>query len=282
MRVSYEDIRPDTDSSFRLLLTPRLEDVFLWHYHPEFEIVYIEGASGTRHVGQHLSRYEGSDLVFIGPNIPHLNFDYGVRTAHEKVVVQMKEDFLGKDFLQRPELGDIRRLFDQARHGLAFNGESKRVVGERLKRLSGLGHFAQLLELLQIFQLMAQAEEATLLHAKPIAHGYNLKEQQRLKKLDRFIEENYRRKLEMQEVAELTHLTPAAFCRYFRKMTRLTFTDYVNQYRIVEAKKLLLLGHNVTEACYASGFQNLSYFNKTFKKITGDNPLQFKRRHLNA
>jgi AraC-like DNA-binding protein len=279
MRVKFEDVIPDQNRSFRLLLTPRLEDIFLWHYHPEFEIVYIEGASGTRHVGNHLSRYEGSDLVFIGPNIPHLNFDYGVNTEHEKVVVQMKEDFLGKAFLQCPELSDVRRVFEQARHGLAFHGESKRVVGERLKKLASLRHFEQLMELLQIFQLLARAEEVTLLHTKPIEHGYNLKEQQRLKKLDHFIEQHFRRRIDILEVAELTSLTPAAFCRYFRKMTRLTFTEYVNQYRIREAKRLLLLHHNVTEACYESGFQNLSYFNKTFKKVTGENPLQFKQRH---
>lgn len=80
------------------------------------------------------------------------------------------------------------------------------MAGKRLKKLSGLQHFGQLLELLQIFQLLAQADQATLLHAKPIAHGYNLKEQQRLKRLDRFIEENFRRKLEMQKIVINCHI----------------------------------------------------------------------------
>ena len=103
MKLQLEQINPDTDSSFHLLLTPHLSDVFLWHYHPEYEIVYIEGANGTRHVGEHISRYEGSDLVFIGPNSPHLNFDYGVKTDHHKVVVQLKENFVGEHFWQAPE-----------------------------------------------------------------------------------------------------------------------------------------------------------------------------------
>lgn len=103
MKTILEQISPDTNSSFHLILTPRLNDVFLWHYHPEYEIVFITGANGTRHVGNHISHYEGSDLVFIGPNIPHLNFDYGVKTDHRKVVVQLKESFLGTLLTQAPE-----------------------------------------------------------------------------------------------------------------------------------------------------------------------------------
>ena len=103
MKVVLEKLVPDIGSSFKILLTPNLNDLFYWHFHPEFEIVYVEAQNGVRHVGDHISRYEGSDLVFIGPNIPHLNFDYGVKTDCEQVVVQMKEDFLGKDFFYVPE-----------------------------------------------------------------------------------------------------------------------------------------------------------------------------------
>ncbi|HEV7348244.1 AraC family transcriptional regulator [Telluribacter sp.] len=280
MKVKLEEVLPDQDRSFRLLLTPRLNDQFYWHFHPEYEIVYVEGASGTRHIGSHISRYQGSDLVFMGPNIPHLNFDYGVRTDCEQVIVQMKDDFLGKDFLAAPELGAVHRLFEQARHGLSFHGDTKRVVGERLKKLIALPPFEQLIELLQLFQLLATTEEVTRLNTQPVEYNYNLKEQQRMKRLYAFIEENFKRKIELREVAGLTNLSEAAFCRYFRKLTRMTFTEFLNQYRINQARQLLLLDHNVTEACYESGFESLSYFNKTFKKIAGEIPLRFRKRHL--
>ena len=78
MKIQLEQINPDAKSSFRLLHNPRLNDLFYWHFHPEYELVYIEGANGTRHVGDHISLYEYSDLVLIGSNIPHLNFDYGM------------------------------------------------------------------------------------------------------------------------------------------------------------------------------------------------------------
>jgi len=279
MKVKLEEIKPDVDSSFKILLTPNLNDLFYWHFHPEYEIVYAEAANGVRHVGDHISRYEESDLVFIGPNIPHLNFDYGVKTSCEIVVVQMKEDFLGKDFFAMPEINEIKNLFERARSGIAFYGETKQHASEKLKELSSLPHFKQLVELLTIFQSLATSKEYTDLEARPIANASLLKEQQRMHKIYHFIETHYQQSIDVNEVAELTHLTTAAFCRYFKKSTHLTFTDFLNQYRINQAKKLLLHDRNVTEACYESGYENLSYFNKTFKKITGENPSQFKKKH---
>jgi AraC-like DNA-binding protein len=280
MKAYLEEIKPDTDSSFRLLLTPHLNDFFMWHFHPEYELVFIDGADGPRHVGEHLSRYEGSDLVFIGSYVPHLNFDYGVRTDYRKVVIQMRADFLRDNFQKMPELAEIARLFDQARWGISFQGNTKRTVGKRLARLHELSHFRQLIELLEIFQILATSQESVLLNSRPVEFPYNQKEQQRLQRVYRFIDENYQRKIEMAEIADLTNLTVAAFCRYFRKMTRMTFTEFVNQYRVREAKRLLLADQSVTEVCFASGFESLSYFNRIFKKVTGQNPMQFKKQHV--
>ena len=279
MKVALEQISPDTDSSFHLLLTPHLSDVFLWHYHPEYEIVYIEGANGTRHVGDHISRYEGSDLVFIGPNIPHLNFDYGVKTDHKKVVVQLKEHFLGEVLWQAPEFAAITNLFERARSGISFYGHTKQLVGERLNQLADLPPFERLMLLLTIFQLLATSTEWSPLQGEAVASAYNLKEQQRLKRVNQFVAEQYTRHLSITEAAAMANLTEAAFCRYFKRMTRLTFTQFLNQYRINQAQKLLLLDNTVSEACFACGFDSLSYFNRIFRRVTGENPLQFKKRH---
>ena len=98
----------------------------------------------------------------------------------------------------------------------------------------------------------------------------------------KFVEQHHQQHVDVHEVARLLHLSTAAFCRYFKKITTITFTDFVNQYRINQAKKILLHNKNVTEACYESGFENLSYFNKRFKKLTGENPSQFRKRHTLA
>jgi len=280
MKLRLEEFTPDSDSSFRLIINPRLNDVFYWHFHPEFELVYIENANGTRHVGEHISRFEGSDLVFIGSYIPHLNFDYGVKTECEKVVVQIRQDFLGNAFANIPELAAVFRLFEKSKHGIAFGKETKLQLGERLKKLKDLGHFEQFLEILSIFQVLAQSHEITLLHPKPVENQHNKKEQERLKRIYNFIDQNYQQKIEVEEVANLSNLSKSAFCRYFKKITRLTFIEFLNHYRINQAQKLLLLDKNVTEACFESGFESLSYFNRTFKRVTGENPLSFKKKFL--
>ena len=278
-KVAFEEVTTDAGSSFRILLTPNLNDIFYWHFHPEYEIVFVEGASGTRHIGDHISRYHDGDLVFIGPNIPHLNFDYGVETTCETIVVQMKGDFLGKEFFMLPELVGVKKLFDRAKYGLSFPDSTKKIVGEKLKKLIALDQFEQLVELLQIFQLLARSE-MTVLNTRPVADKSIKKDMGRIERIYHYIEENYQQKVDVNQAAHLSNLTTAAFCRYFKKITRMTFTEFLNQYRITQAKKLLLQHHTITEACYGSGFDNLSYFNKTFKKLAGENPSAFRKRQM--
>ncbi len=278
MKVKLEAIKPDANSSFKILLTPNLNELFYWHFHAEYEIVYVEAEEGVRHVGDHISKYDRNDLALIGPNIPHLNFDYGVRTTVETVVVQMKEHFLGEHFFLLPEMASINALFERARTGLAFYGETKVEAGKKLKTLTSLSHFDQLVCLLQVFELLAQSEEWIDLKARPVASVMVFREQQRLQKIYHFIEQNYHQRIDVKEVANHSHLTLAAFCRYFKKSTHLTFTDFLNQYRINQAKKMLMKDKNVSDACYQSGFENLSHFNKTFKKFTGENPSAFRKK----
>ncbi|MDP5172137.1 MAG: AraC family transcriptional regulator [Bacteroidia bacterium] len=276
MKTELEEITRSSDSSIRLMVNPNLSDFFFWHFHPEFELVLIEGASGTRHVGEHISRYEGSDLVLIGSYIPHLNFDYGVKTEYEKMVVHIREDFLQHAHATAPELSGIHALMALSQHGVAFGPQTIARLGPRIKRLPSLEAFPRFIELLGILQALMESEEKELLHPHPVKNPFTLKDQERLRRVYAFIDQHYQRKITIREVAALSNLTEAAFCRYFKKMTRLTFVEFVNHYRIDKAKKLLLMDHNVTEACFECGFESLSYFNRTFKKITSKNPTGFR------
>lgn len=281
MKTELEHIIPEQGSSLSLMINPDLSDFFFWHFHPEFELVFIEGADGNRHVGSHNSRFKGSDLVLIGSYIPHLNFDYGIKTTYEKIVVHMPPDFLKTDFVTTPELTAVHQLMEAANRGIAFGNDTKSMIGGRLKKLADLNSFDQFLELIKILNVLACAKDKEFLHSTPVKNQFNTKDTDRLDRIHDYIDEHYQRRIDIQEVADLSHLTKPAFCRYFKKMTRLTFTQFVNHYRIDKAKKLLLSGKNVTETCFSSGFESLSYFNRTFKKITGTNPISFRSRYKN-
>ena len=281
IRARREKWPSDPHSSFRILVTPHLENVFLWHYHPEHELVYIEGTDGARHIGDHLERYEGSDLAFIRPNVPHLNFDYGVSRHHTKIVVQLRADFMGPEFLGKPELAAIRRLFEAPEGASYFTGATKASVGAKLKALPEMDRFRQFIALLEIFHELAESPEKTPVTAKAIESEQDFRDQQRLKKIQRYVAENYSQPIALQEVINLTGLSAPAFCRYFKKSAGQTFTEYLNAHRIRQARKMLLNDSSVTEACFACGFENLSYFNRVFRKLNGENPLSFKKKWLN-
>ena len=278
MRIQKEIVLPDPGQSFKLF-KPSLKNFFFWHYHPEYELVYVEATTGIRHVGQHISSFMDSDLVLIGPNIPHLNFDYGLQTEYRQVVVQLKENFMGDSFKETPEFERIKMLFDKAYLGLSFSGKTKSEVAEKLKYMQALNHFQQLLCLLEIFQLLASSNEAKELNDQDTSIKLFLNDKIRMGSIYKYIHAHYNQTPDVNKVAASVHLSTAAFCRYFKKQTNMTFTDFVNQYRITQAKTLLLQYKPVSEVCYEVGFDSLSYFNKLFKKIAGENPSVFKKKH---
>ncbi|SNR63597.1 helix-turn-helix domain-containing protein [Hymenobacter mucosus] len=288
MKLQFEPIQPTIDSSFTLLhYTEVQQGGLLWHYHPEYELVYIPKGTGRRHIGQHISRFEDGELVLIGPDLPHLTFSYGkpAGVPFEEIVVQLRADFLGESFWQRPELADIRHLLARSHEGLSFGGSTRAAIGQDLRQLLHEPPFARLLTLLRVMQTLAQAPatDCTPLHAGHAGLGRQGKEQQRLSRVYQYIEQHYHRaSLSVQEVAEVAYLSVPAFCRYFRQMTRLTLTDFLQDFRVSHACRLLLEEEelSVTEVCYATGFNNVSHFNKTFRRHTNQSPTEYRRQRL--
>lgn len=274
--IQLEKVEFEPGKSFKLF-SPRLRNTFLWHYHPEIELVYVEADAGIRHVGSHISGYTQSDLVFIGSNIPHLNFDYRLRSDYHQVVIQLREDFLGSAISLAPEFSSIQQLFKKALSGVAFGPDTKALVVAKLKQLHQLSSFQQLIELINIFQTLANAKDFELLNDDDMSIQFFLKDKIRMGAIYEYIDANYNRKPDVNVVAEKVHLTTPAFCRYFKRQTNMTFTDFVNQYRIDMAKNHLMQDKNITETCYAVGFESLSYFNKLFNSIVGQNPSDFKK-----
>jgi len=274
--IQLEKIQFEPGKSFKIF-SPRLRNTFLWHYHPEAELVYVEADAGIRHVGTHISGYTHNDLVFIGGNLPHLNFDYRLRHDYDQIVIQLKTDFLGAAIGTAPELEMINRLFKSGDYGIAFHGATKELVAQKLKQMEGLDHFDQLLQIIRIFQILAGSKERTILNNDLSSSAFILKDKIRMGAIYEYIDAHYDQKPDVHVVAAKVFLSTAAFCRYFKRQTNMTFTDFVNQYRIERAKNLLMQDQNVTETCYAVGFESLSYFNKLFNKIVGTNPSSFKK-----
>jgi AraC-like DNA-binding protein len=275
-KIQLEKIDFEAGKSFKLF-SPRLRNTFLWHYHPEYELVYVEADAGIRHVGTHISGFTQSDLVFIGGNLPHLNFDYRLRSDYNQIVIQLKTDFLGTAIALAPELTNIHQLFKTADYGITFYGETKKLAVQKLKQLDGLNAFDQLIQLVNIFQLLADSPERSILNSDLSSKDFILRDKIRMGAIYEYIDKYYDQKPDVNRVAAKVHLTTPAFCRYFKRQTNMTFTDFVNQYRIERAKNLLMQERNVTETCYAVGFESVSYFNKLFNKIVGENPSLYKR-----
>ncbi len=277
MKIVLEQIK-DSDESFSLMFNPRLSDLFYWHFHPELELVYIQADRGKRHVGDHISYFSGSDLVLIGSNIPHLNFDHGIKTDYRKVVLHLDKDFVYEKLLKTSELRHLHSLFSLARNGLAFGGERTNEIGERLFNLENLSSFDRYIEILRILNELSQFTETELLHRQPFTFLINEADESRIRSIYAFIDSHFHEKISLEEIAEAHHFSREGFCRYFKKRTGSTFTDFVNRYRVSQAKLLLESEHSVSEACFSCGFESVSYFTRVFKRITGENPGQFTRK----
>lgn len=287
MKAEFEIIQPDEGSSFRVLyhkVPAGSSGDFRWsyHYHPEYEIVLVFQGEGRRHVGNHLSYYTEGDLVMIASDLPHSGFGYGAIGVHEEIVIQFKENFLGDGFIESREMASIKLLFERSKQGISFYGETYEQLSKSIKKLLELTPFERLVELLNILQNLAKSTEYILLNASDIRYNFSLKDQERLNKIYKFVEDNYRQEIDIQEVANLSNLTIPAFCNYFKKNANQTFTEFVNEYRINQACKMLLTGEDITDVCFHCGFNNVSYFGRVFREFKGKSPSQFRRAFIDS
>jgi AraC-like DNA-binding protein/quercetin dioxygenase-like cupin family protein len=282
MKPTLERIDPVFGNSFTIRKHTEIcaEEKPNWHFHPEYEIVYISNGTGKRHICTHISEFQDGDLIFLGPNLPHLGFTQGLLEEHVEIVVQMKEDFLGHDFLQRPELHAIQQLFERSKQGLTFYGHTKWEVGRRLVRLVELSPFDRLIELLGILNQLAGSQEYKLLNVDGFALEVNMQDQERMRAVYDFVEQNYQQGIMLDDVASTVNMTTPAFCRYFKKMTTKTFTRFVNEFRIAHASRLLADDHyTIAAVSFECGFNNLSNFNKQFREVTGVSPSEYRKNH---
>ncbi|NNE25435.1 MAG: helix-turn-helix transcriptional regulator [Saprospiraceae bacterium] len=281
-KAQLEIIEPEFGSSFAVkhFTEPSLDPKNkFWHFHPELELVYIKGGNGKRHIGNHLSCYYDGDLILIGSNLPHYGFTNRLSGNDSETIIQMKSDFLGKDFLDIPEMRHIAQLFERAKYGIVYTGKAKYDIGAKIEELVKLDTFDRLAALLSILHKMATTDNYEVLNALEYSFEVKLEDNDRPEIIYNYVRKNFLETIPLEAIALEVNMTVPAFCRYFKKLSGKTFTKFVNEYRVVHACKLLSEEKiSITEVCFRSGFNNFSHFTKVFKEVAGLSPSDYRKK----
>lgn len=274
------DTGPDRSFFIHQHSEQRIKQPF-WHFHPELELVYVDKGQGKRHIGNHLSYFHNSQLLLIGANLPHHGFSDRLTTKGSETIIQFKPDFLGERFFYLPETKPIGELFDKAKSGVLFRPEIRKTVGPKIKKIINYSGFERILLFLEILMDLSRSKEYDLLNVKGFAFETTIQGSNRIDRIYKHINQNFYQEISLDEISDIASMTVPSFCRYFKRSTGKTFTRFVNEYRIVQARRLLTeTSKGITDICYECGFNNFSHFNKLFKEFTGKSASQY-RNELN-
>jgi len=250
----------------------------VWHYHPEIEMVFVNGGAGKRQIGSHVSYYTNGDLILIGSNLPHCGFTDTNTGNKNETVIQLKPDFLGPTFFKQQETKPIFELFNKAKGGIAFGNKTKEAVGPRIELMEAQEPFERLLTLLSILKDLEGSDDYTILNAAGFSMEMQLQDNDRINMIFNYVKDHFAEEISLELIAEMSSMTVPSFCRYFKKITKKTFTRFVNEYRVVHASKLLAEKPiSIANISYESGFNNFSHFNKLFKEFTGKSASQYRK-----
>lgn len=248
-----------------------------WHFHPEIELIYVNKGKGKRHIGNHLAYFSNSQLLLIGPNLPHNGFTDRLTINGSQTLVQFKPNFLGESFINIPEMESINNLFERSKMGIVFGAKTKKKIGHKIEKLTGKKGFKKILELLEILHTLAKAKDYTILNADGFAFEAEPQDSAKVDIIFKHVSQNYKEHISLDEIADNVSMTVPAFCRYFKKVTGKTFTKFVNEYRVVHATKLLSESQlSITDVSFECGFNNFSHFNKVFKEFTGKSASKYR------
>ncbi|MBK6950314.1 MAG: AraC family transcriptional regulator [Haliscomenobacter sp.] len=270
---------PHPDKSFLCypVQVPRFE--FYWHYHPEFELTWIEQGHGKRFVGDSVQPFTPGDLVLIGPNLPHT----WVSDAHAREgclawVVQFSPSWLAP-LSSYPEMAHILKMLDLAGHGLSFAEKQNPPIIELIQALAKYEGAAALSRWIDLLDGLSRQRNQKLTSEQYFPGTAREQSERRLPVIIEYIQKSFQGSIQIQEAAQQLHLSESAFCKFFKRATGKRFTDYVNEVRIAHACVLLKeTDWPISEIAEASGFENLAYFNRIFLKKKAIQPLRYRKK----
>ncbi len=260
----------------------------IWHYHPELELVVILKSSGTRFIGDNIEKFNEGEIVLIGKNLPHMwlndkeYFEKDSKLEAQAISIHFNENFAGDAFFNLPEMSSIEKLLIRAQSGIRFIGDLKLVINW-IKELETLMKFDKLMKFFQILNFLANHQEYKLLSSIGFVNSFKKTGRNNLVDVYEYIIKNFKDKITLDDVASIACMNPTAFSRVFKRVNRKTFSEYLNEVRIGYACKLLMEEkYNISEICFESGFNNISNFNRQFKKTTNYSPTQYIKTHLSG
>ncbi|RKR80882.1 AraC-like DNA-binding protein [Mucilaginibacter gracilis] len=260
-----------------------------WHYHPEIEFIYIKTGEGTHFIGDSVQKFKAGDIFMIGSQLPHFfKFDdvflksKGDAAAHVSVT-QFAENFWGDKFLQLPENTNVRLLLEKARRGYTVPVDITDKIAATLDELQHSVGLERIILLLHVLNKLAHAKNMKQLSSVAFNHGASDLEDERINAIYEYSFANYKRKIDLNEIAEVARISPNSFCRYFKLKTKKTYSQFITEIRVGHACKLLIENkYFIKHICYESGFNNFASFNKYFKLTTGKSPLNYQKEFMSA
>jgi AraC-like DNA-binding protein len=275
------------ESSFNIIQRRGIDFYNQWHFHPEIELIYVHKGRGTRFIGTDVHRFEPDELFLFGSNLAHMwrcdpeYFREDSKLKAEVTIIYFHHDFLGDKFFNIPELKNIESLLEKAKQGIKITGTTKTVVKELINKLQEVKGLEKITTLLTILEKIAASKEKKYINPVRQQVTIDQSEATRLNKVFQYVSDNFLQKITLSEIASVANLSAKAFCRYFKSKTGKTFYDYLLEVRVAHACHLLLeKDMSIYEVCYDCGFNNLSNFNRYFKKIMGKTPTDYKREFM--
>jgi AraC-like DNA-binding protein len=273
---------PGKSFSVRQDLVPHVNN--RWHYHTEVELIHFKKGEGTQFIGDSIQRFKAGDVVLVGPNLPHywrfddVYFDESGRETADIRVSHFNENFWGTQFLDLPENNNIKLVLEKARRGLQVTGKSRQVVADLLEQLIHAEGCQRLILLIDALSAIANCKQLVTLSSIGFKPDLVDTESDRINAIYEYSIKNFKRKIQLEEIAEVANISPNSFCRYFKSRTRKTYSQFLIELRVGHACKLLIENNQcIKRLCYESGFNNFTSFHKYFKMITGKSPLTYQK-----
>jgi AraC-like DNA-binding protein len=253
---------------------------FPLHFHEEFELNFIQHAGAAKRViGDHMEEIEELELVLVGPNLQHGWFNHKCKSKEIKeITIQFHRNLLDDKFLQRNQMSLIRNMFQQSMRGISFSKKTIQAITPRLIGLTQKHGFDSVLELLSILHDLSTSRDMRTLSdmafQNPESSSYNSR---RIENVMTHLNKNFEKKLSLSEASKLASMTDVAFSRFFKARTGKTFVDTLNDIRLGHASRMLIeTTHSIGEVAYRCGFNNMSNFNRIFKKKKDCTPKEFR------